>query len=427
MERFRTALKTDCEQILGRFQATDSVRYEEFSSLWREMGFSSMFYGRSEHSERRVFARLALSVVSPYLSPPYTFQIRVGGLYLLYGFYYTQLTTPKEKIRLALKDWDDLMRFHQDAVNAQHYDVVYILRKLLLDKAFYFTAMPDPLFFNLKRKQVRKNQQLCDAFVERPSRPQELISTDMLEELANVHEHYEKLKQAVSPQPAQSGLNLIKHNLAPKLRASVVTYHSWQQNRAGFESQSAESDMGAGEGTSGQEEASQRARLLESIKSRSYGQAVEASRSRRHRQVEMASADVRELSNYRRKALSLKERTEQRFGRPGNLRKELKGMTRLWCLTTLDEETKSEEKDKAVQVGVGNRGWRALNRPDPPQGYYRPSRAQLPFGVKGFRHVCPHVGHEMSTLWSWRSSRVMKVVVLWKGDTLMRSSFYMYS
>ena len=26
----------------------------------------------------------------------------------------------------------------------------------------------------------------------------------------------------------------------------------------------------------------------------------------------------------------------------GNLREELKGMTRLWCLTTLDEETKSE-------------------------------------------------------------------------------------
>lgn len=47
------------------------------------------------------------------------------------------------QIRIALKDWDDLIRFQQDAVNAQHYDVVYIVRKLLYEKAFCFTAMPD--------------------------------------------------------------------------------------------------------------------------------------------------------------------------------------------------------------------------------------------------------------------------------------------
>ncbi|XP_051507750.1 uncharacterized protein LOC127414073 isoform X2 [Myxocyprinus asiaticus] len=54
----------------------------------------------------------------------------------------TQLCTPKEKIRMALKDWQDVMQFQQDAVNALHYDVVYILRKLLSEKSFYFTAMP---------------------------------------------------------------------------------------------------------------------------------------------------------------------------------------------------------------------------------------------------------------------------------------------
>ncbi|KAL0178383.1 hypothetical protein M9458_027277, partial [Cirrhinus mrigala] len=53
--------------------------------------------GKPELNERRRFARLILSVVSPYFLPPYTFQIRVGGLYLLYGLFNTQLATPREK------------------------------------------------------------------------------------------------------------------------------------------------------------------------------------------------------------------------------------------------------------------------------------------------------------------------------------------
>uniref|UniRef100_A0A4W4FHD1 Small nuclear RNA activating complex, polypeptide 1b n=1 Tax=Electrophorus electricus TaxID=8005 RepID=A0A4W4FHD1_ELEEL len=257
MEYFKRTLNTDCENILGRFQATASVRFEVFSAIWREINFSSIFYGPMEPNKCRVFTRLVLSVAAPYLLPPYAFQIRVGGLYLLYGLYSSQLTTPKEKVRLALKDWDELMRFQQDAVDAQHYDVVFILRKLLHERAFHFTAMPNPV----KRRQVeRQGQQLCETFIDRPSRAQELISTDMLEELANVHEHYENLKRVISAQTDQPILSLVKQNLVPKLRGAVLTYYNWQRNQTVtfFPPQS-----------------SRRAQLLALIKSKSYGQAVE--------------------------------------------------------------------------------------------------------------------------------------------------------
>lgn len=46
------------------------------------------------------------------------------------------------QIRVPLKDWEDIKRFEKDAVDAQHLDVVYILRQLMAQKAFYFTAMP---------------------------------------------------------------------------------------------------------------------------------------------------------------------------------------------------------------------------------------------------------------------------------------------
>ncbi|XP_062850990.1 snRNA-activating protein complex subunit 1b [Trichomycterus rosablanca] len=341
MEYYKDKLKTDCEEILRRFQATASVRFEEFSAIWREMKFSHVFYGLLELNATRNFTRLALSTAYPYLLPPYSFQIRVGGLYLLYGLYNAQLITPKEKIRLALKDWDDLMRFKRDAIDAQHYDVGYILKKLQSDKAFCFTAMPKPLCFTVKKKRIERREPLCESFVDRPSRPQELISSDMLEELANVHEHYEGLKKAVSVQPDQSDLNLIKQNLEPRLRNSVLTFYNWQQN------QTNQDDGDAGEGTSSQDESSRRAQLLASIKSRSYGQAVEASKSRRHRQIELTSAatEPTQRTSTCKRPLSLKEHTETCL-MTDDLNKELLSSTKLWRLTNTENENTEEKKKR---------------------------------------------------------------------------------
>ncbi|XP_076841912.1 snRNA-activating protein complex subunit 1b isoform X2 [Brachyhypopomus gauderio] len=357
MDYFRRALNADFDHILGRFQATASVRFEVFSAIWREMKFSSIFYGPMEPNRSRVFTRLALSVAAPYLLPPYSFQIRVGGLYLLYGLYNSQLTTPKEKVRLALKDWGEMMRFQQDAVDAQHYDVVFILRKLLHDKAFHFTAMPIPLLFKVKKRQGQgPGQQLCEAFIDRPSRAQELISTDTIEELANVHEHYENLKQGISAQTEGAVLNLVKHNLVPRLRGAVLTYHNWQRNQTVFGDQRAESDRGAGEGTSNQNESSRRAQLLAVIKSKSYGQAVEASKSRRHRQIEITSSDTKteptqgvlglKKKTLKKETLKMRTSGNSRDTNQGDLRSELESTTRLWRLTEVEDEKVTETKKR---------------------------------------------------------------------------------
>ncbi|XP_058242267.1 snRNA-activating protein complex subunit 1b [Hemibagrus wyckioides] len=351
MDHFNQTLKQDCEDLLSRFQTTGSVRFEEFSALWREMKFSTIFYGILEPSEKKVFTRSALCAASPYLLPPYSFQIRVGGLYLLYSLYSTQLSTPKERIRIALKDWEDLIRFQQDAMNAQHYDVVYILTTLLQDKAFCFTAMPNTLSFQVKKKRVDRRQKLCETFVDRPTRPQELISTNLLEELANVHEHYEGLKNSVlQPQSPRSDLSLIKQNLVPNLHSTVLSFCSWQQNQADLDSQS---DRDAGEGPSNQEESSHRAQLLASIKSRSYSQAVEALRSRRHRQVEVTSAhrdkeSLLQASRFKRPP-SLKARTKSRFMTQESESSELQSMTRLWRLTAVEgERTEGKKKRRFI-------------------------------------------------------------------------------
>lgn len=43
MASIQKQVKLDCEELLSRFQKTESVRFETFSTLWREMKFSEIF------------------------------------------------------------------------------------------------------------------------------------------------------------------------------------------------------------------------------------------------------------------------------------------------------------------------------------------------------------------------------------------------
>ncbi|XP_059209765.1 snRNA-activating protein complex subunit 1b [Centropristis striata] len=340
MDYCREQVKSDCEELLGRFQTTESVRFEIFSKIWREMNFSHIFYGTVNH-KKRVFSRLILDVACCYFLPPFSFQIRVGGLYLLYSLYQTQTSSPSEQIRLALKDWEDVKKFEKDAVDAQHLDVVYILRQLMFLKAFMFTAMPTLLTYKKKRKEQRLPE--CEDFMERASRPQELINIELLEELSNIDELYGKVKTSVSGMLEQgaSSINLIRKDLVPELRSTVVDFYKWQQKRRGPVEEEEEEDEDSGEGTSSQQQCSRRAQLLASIKSKAYGEAAEASRSRRHRQVEVdfgsnEAGPSQPQGSLKTQKPSLRTRTNENLHISGDLWKEAKTTTSIARLTTVD-------------------------------------------------------------------------------------------
>uniref|UniRef100_A0A3Q4H7Q7 Small nuclear RNA activating complex, polypeptide 1b n=1 Tax=Neolamprologus brichardi TaxID=32507 RepID=A0A3Q4H7Q7_NEOBR len=240
-------------ELLGRFQQIDSVRYEDFSALWREMGFSDLFIGTINAGELKRFCRVTLATAVKYFLPPYSYQIRVGGLYLMFGFYHTQLAEPPVMIRLALKDWTHVQAFLKESVESGHLDVVYIYRKLVASKAIHYTAMPH--FLTFQKQQKPKKEHVCPEFLSRTTAVRELISADTLEEMANLQSLYEKLKETTKDVGSQI----------------TMTHRD-------FTSQDEK------------ESCSKRARLLSSIKQKSYSNVQKAPKSRRHRQGEPADS-----------------------------------------------------------------------------------------------------------------------------------------
>ncbi|XP_077121912.1 snRNA-activating protein complex subunit 1-like isoform X2 [Ranitomeya variabilis] len=247
-----------------------------------------ILHGGMRSLESIRFTREVLSVASTYFLPPYTFQIRVGAMYLLYGLYNTQLCQPKQKIRLSLKDWVDVEHLHQELISAQHLDAVYIFRQMRRMRAFYFTAMPTMLTFKSQKSiqlEVSKEE-----FLEKKDRVADLITSESLEEIMNIQEHYQKTKCNLSSGKSQPNktLNLIKEDFTDSLQSLVEGYQFWKQEKRAPRTNTDDEQ----EGTSQESEGSERARHLAQIKSKTYSAVTQAVKSRRHRQVEMLTSSA---------------------------------------------------------------------------------------------------------------------------------------
>lgn len=304
MDFYYRPLTEDVEELLARFQRTDSVRYEHFSALWRSMGFSDVFTGITSMGEMKRFCRVALATASKYFLGPFSYQIRVGGLYLLYGFYNTQLATPKSRIRFASKDWHYIQTFLEESVHSRHYDVIYVLRKLVATKALHFVAIPH--FLTFRKQRNLPSEPLCARFLGRTQRVQELVySKPLLEEVSNVQILYRSMTRVVAEKTCF--ISVAMDDFSQRIDDTAAEFVAWQDKN--FPAESQEEDEG---NTPVESESTKRAQLVNAIKKKSYSCYKEAGRARRHRQPREAgsgSETDQNTGSQRRRPPSLRART----------------------------------------------------------------------------------------------------------------------
>uniref|UniRef100_H2ZI60 snRNA-activating protein complex subunit 1 n=1 Tax=Ciona savignyi TaxID=51511 RepID=H2ZI60_CIOSA len=141
-----SGLKSDVEDLLHKFVETESLRYEEFSKLWRAANFSLVHAGRAGLREKREFMDEAFKIVLKFTLPPHNLQVRVGAVYTLYALYHTQRQQPKTKVRMPIASWKDLLSLHHELAAQKHYDADYVMRSIMTkDRIFEFVAYPSPL------------------------------------------------------------------------------------------------------------------------------------------------------------------------------------------------------------------------------------------------------------------------------------------
>lgn len=142
-----------------------------------------------------------------------------------------------------------------------------------------------------------------------------LITSDVLEEMLNVHDHYQNMKRVISVDKSKpdKALSLIKDDFFDNIKNIVLEHQQWHKDR---KNPSLKSKINDGEekmeGNSQETERCERAESLAKIKSKAFSVVIQASKSRRHRQVKLDSSDCDSASGQGQvKATRKKEKKER--------------------------------------------------------------------------------------------------------------------
>ncbi|RUS72232.1 hypothetical protein EGW08_020005, partial [Elysia chlorotica] len=249
-------VRTDFKRLMDMFLSSATVRFEHFSEVWRSLNMSYLCAGRNSDREAREFVEKVLIIAREYFLPPYQFQARVGGLYLMYAVYQIQPTSPKAKIRLTPQQWDDALHFQQQAKNQSHLDVVYIFNKLIEEQAFQFCFLPQEIgVFSWDCEDAEVD--LADEMKEERCNINKLFNYESLEQLSYLQDQYQRMKVVLAGPHAtkpDKSLNVVKEKLVEDIVLSLQTFKENVANmskRVGNSTKKAERELKTGPQTVG--------------------------------------------------------------------------------------------------------------------------------------------------------------------------------
>lgn len=132
--------KEDCQELIKKFSATNSLTFNKFASIWCDMKFSFIFFGQRPLGLMRQFTEDVLIIAKHYWLKSEKLCESIAGLYLLYGLYFKNRLPGLIQIPLTFKEMELVSDFAKNMTDSSHNDPSFILQKLFDNEAFYFSA-----------------------------------------------------------------------------------------------------------------------------------------------------------------------------------------------------------------------------------------------------------------------------------------------
>ncbi|XP_046350070.2 snRNA-activating protein complex subunit 1-like isoform X1 [Haliotis rufescens] len=293
-------VKEDFSKLLETFSTRKTVRYEDFAELWRSMKFSYLYAGRKNDRECREFYEEINHIALSFHLLPYDFQVRAGGLYILYGLYFTQPCVPKIPIRVTHKAWKQIMDFQQSVHSQKHYDVEYVFQKLFMQHAFLFVATPREVYIKSKDKTQTDKVVDSDSLTKDSLNMEDSVSTvftpDILQQLRAIHMQYQQIKLGIAgPNALRPDRSLdvvedeIMHSIDNRLVQHKQRLEKIRSSQRGRQWKAKREEHNSDDGESSDTEDPDYTPVPKSgqarVKAQAYAQQARQSKARRHRNV----------------------------------------------------------------------------------------------------------------------------------------------
>ncbi|KAK6166519.1 hypothetical protein SNE40_023186 [Patella caerulea] len=216
-------VKEDLDSLIQKFSESGTVRYENFSSAWKQKKLSMIQSGRQDQQEAREFLEDVFRLAVVYYLPPNNFQVRTGGLYLMFGLFNTQFCIPPVKFRMTLQMWKDALDYQKEAHSQQHYDIDFVFHSLKALSAFQFVASESEMY--LKGSNRRNIMQDIPSHVsDEVSKIDAIFTKDHVRQLSAVDYQYQQLKIALAGPNAKKpdiALAVIQDSLIDSLNSTI--------------------------------------------------------------------------------------------------------------------------------------------------------------------------------------------------------------
>ncbi|XP_028163289.1 snRNA-activating protein complex subunit 1 isoform X1 [Ostrinia furnacalis] len=212
----------DCEELIHRWIKTDTLTFETFCELWKDMQFDMLYHGRSSGTELAELSEELIQIAKHYMvSNPDNFEESVGGLFLVYGLINLQPYPGFATVRFVPEDVYAIKRIETMARASRRKDVLYILGSVLIKGPVQYHAAARERGMEAALKKYAEGTTGIDRMGVRPKgvffRQNEEL--DLLRELNHITRRYAEAKKAIPGNPIC--LNYVNEKLATELDTSL--------------------------------------------------------------------------------------------------------------------------------------------------------------------------------------------------------------
>lgn len=210
VQSIRNGLREDVNNLIEDFDRMASVRFVDFSRLWKERHLSWIFTYKLNIIDMREFIEDAYQIILDQLNRSAKPERAILILYLIYCFYMCQPITPKIPIKLNLSKFKAFRYLFQESRVNKHLDACYIWMKLLSLGAFHMvdqTKAYGPLAMKKDPTLGASSSSTNNFSLDRTCE----IQTEM-EKVKNLHYSYLALKDSLEGPDAENvkALSLVR-------------------------------------------------------------------------------------------------------------------------------------------------------------------------------------------------------------------------
>ncbi|KAG7300705.1 hypothetical protein JYU34_015030 [Plutella xylostella] len=123
----------DCDELMHKCLETETLNYQVFCNIWKDMNFALVFQGKTTGVEVAELSEELVAVAKRYMVGNTTsYEECVAGLFLVYSLLHLQPYKRFAKLRITPADLDAIHSLEDMARRQRRYDVLYILGSLMI-------------------------------------------------------------------------------------------------------------------------------------------------------------------------------------------------------------------------------------------------------------------------------------------------------